>query len=135
MEAVISRTSAVSGMTMPAMLSAAVVDTCNSLSNIWGCVRPALGASHRDARVAFAKGVGYAPRSRREQARRDTGHVLLVTMVAVAMAGVAPAGLQTTYRLAAKSPEIALSRRAHAAQKREMPRPAGYFDLKSANPL
>jgi hypothetical protein len=69
MKAVISRTSAVSGMTMPAMLSAAVVDTCNSLSNIWGCVRPALDASHRDARVAFAKGVGYAPRSRREQAR------------------------------------------------------------------
>jgi hypothetical protein len=44
MKAVISRTSSVSGMTTPAILSAAVVDMCNSWSQrVIGFVRPVFG--------------------------------------------------------------------------------------------
>jgi hypothetical protein len=65
MKAVISRTSSVSGMTTPAILSAAVVDMCNSWSQrVIGFVRPVFWRRHGDTRVGFAE---------RDEAKHDKG--------------------------------------------------------------
>jgi hypothetical protein len=55
MKAVISRTSLVSGMTTPPILSAAVVDMCNSWNQrLIGLCAPSFGSRRRDTRGAAA---------------------------------------------------------------------------------
>src|ERR1700722_3732270 len=84
MKAVISRTSSVSGMTTPAMLSVAVVDMCNSWNQRRiGLYAPSFGSRHGDN-----SGAG----------------LLSFPIVTAAIGDVATAAMQPTYLLASICP-------------------------------
>src|SRR6476619_6937472 len=100
MTAVISRISSVSGMTTPAMLSAAVVDMCTpEISDEWDCVRPGLGLGTVTTVVSPPQSrCGHAPRSRPgERARGVITTYLSCVIVAAAIGDVATAARQPTY--------------------------------------
>src|ERR1700720_301988 len=103
MKAVISRTSLVSGMTTPAILSAAVVDMCNSWNQrLIGLCAPNFGSRHGDTSGAAAVPLWARPTSAPLSAGPWCDHGLLSLVIVTATIGdVATAAMQPTYLLAA----------------------------------
>src|SRR5258707_5535951 len=98
MKAVISRTSSVSGMTTPAILSAAVVDMCNSWhQRLIGLCAPSFGSRHGDNSGAAAVPALGTPHVCAPQRGPWCDHGLLSFIIVTATIGdVATAAMQPT---------------------------------------
>jgi hypothetical protein len=102
LRAVISGTRSVSGMTTPAMLSAAVVDMCNSWNQrLIGLCAPSFGSRHGENSGAAAVALD-TPRVCALRADPRCDHELpSLAIVTAAIGDVATAAMQPTYLLAA----------------------------------
>src|ERR1700676_260970 len=102
MKAVISRTSSVSGMTTPAIQSAAVVDMCNSWNQrLIGLCAPSFGRRHGDTSGAAAVPLWARPTFAPLRAGPWCDHGLRSFFIVTATIGdVTTAAMQPTYLLA-----------------------------------
>src|SRR4029077_18988604 len=100
MKAVISRTSSVSGMTTPAILSAAVVDTCNSwIQRLIGLCAPSFGVA--TTVVPPQSRFGLVPRLRLRAGPWCDHGLLSFVIVTATIGDVDTADMEPTYLLAA----------------------------------